>query len=94
MLTIIFDNGYTIDTPANWFKDNVLYHVEQGKENEAIAIIPQLANAVVIKTKAIQHHKFNLMDAIRLIEENNDIPVKILKHLTQVVAQKNGGKNG
>ena len=92
MLTIIFDNGYTIDTPANWFKDNVLYYVEQGKENETIAVIPQSANAVVVKTKAILHLRFNLMDAVRLIEENNDMPVTILKHLTQVVAKKKGVK--
>jgi hypothetical protein len=92
MLSIVFDNGETIHTKANWFRDSVLM-LKDGDKEEFIAVIPKSANAVVVKTNEMLSHKFNIIDAIKFIEDKDEIPVTLLKALQAIINKKRGIKS-
>lgn len=94
MLAIVFDNGQVVRTKANWFKEGVLMRTEKGKEDAFVAVIPNSSNAVVVKSDEMLNPKFNIIDAVKLIEDHNDIPKSILKTLENIVAKKKGAQNG
>lgn len=92
MLAIVFDNGQIIRTKANWFKEGVLMRTEKGKEDAFVAVIPNSTNAVVVKADEMLNPKFNIIDAVKLIEEHQDIPKSILKTLETILNKKKGAK--
>lgn len=94
MLAIVFDNGTVVRTKANYFKDNVLMRKEEGKETVSVAVIPNSSNAVVVKADEMLNPKFNIVDAVKLIEDHNDIPKSIIKTLETIISKKKGAHNG